>query len=435
MLVLLLAVYGLLATQYFRVTPYREPGMLLHQRDPATGQPRRIGDVGAPDERQHVNYMKHLLAGKGFPVLVPGSADLYETYQSHQPPLYYLIATAELRALGGDPDKMRGAAELRALSTIFGALTLIGSYFVAKWGFTRPEVGLAAVAFVGFLPMFLALHSAAGNDPLLYALCTWVLAVIGLSMASGWTLGRAFAIGVLVGLALLTKTTAIALLPTLVIALWLSRKSSKPLHWFASLATPILIALPWWIRNQSLYGDPLAMKAFNSAFAGSPKASLFMHGFGFADYWVNWVGWWTLRSFFGVFGYMDIFLDDKVYRIFAALFFLLLLGWFLSLSRSSQARNPRFEIVLWAFVGIVALLFIQFNTTYFQAQARYLFPAIGALGIFSGFGACFFAGNLRRWAWLPLAAALLAANLYVIGKLPEEFYRRALPTVQIGEFD
>src|SRR5437016_3338620 len=76
---------------YASVTPYRSPGQVQHQEQP---------DYGAPDERQHVNYIEHILDGKGFPVFNPQDVNLYETYQSHQPPLFYILAAGWAKATG-----------------------------------------------------------------------------------------------------------------------------------------------------------------------------------------------------------------------------------------------------------------------------------------------------------------------------------------------
>src|SRR6185295_4224512 len=104
------------------VTPYRKPGFLLHQRNPTDGRPVPVPDVGAPDERQHANYVKSLLDGKGFPVLKPGDPNLYESYQAHQPPLYYALASAWCKAFGIDPTA-EGGTGLRLLNTLIGLAT------------------------------------------------------------------------------------------------------------------------------------------------------------------------------------------------------------------------------------------------------------------------------------------------------------------------
>jgi len=106
--------------------------------------------------------------GKGFPVLNPSDPDLYESYQAHQPPIYYLMAAGWCKALGIDPTSESGGFGLRLLNTLVGLSTLVGLCLCAKWAFGQWEHAWAAGCFV-LVPMNVALHSAASNDPLLIA--------------------------------------------------------------------------------------------------------------------------------------------------------------------------------------------------------------------------------------------------------------------------
>ena len=55
----LLAIYAVWCLAFSLKTPYREPGILLYQGRAAAQ------DIGAPDERQHANYVQNLLSGNG----------------------------------------------------------------------------------------------------------------------------------------------------------------------------------------------------------------------------------------------------------------------------------------------------------------------------------------------------------------------------------
>ncbi|MCH7945524.1 MAG: glycosyltransferase family 39 protein, partial [Armatimonadetes bacterium] len=326
----LLAIFAVWCVAFSLKTPYRQPGVLIHQNRAAAP------DIGAPDERQHANYVRHLLDGKGFPVLEPGSPDLGETYQSHQPPLYYVLAAGWAKITASDPTDDESGRRLRWLSTLIGLGTLLGIFFAARWGLQSDAVGLAAVAFAGLMPMFIALHSAVSNDPLLFLICSWTVALAAKGIRQGWDFKLALICGAVAGLGLLTKTTALALIPTLAAALaatrfWGNGRPSVGV-WAVCLGLPILIGLPWMVRNQSLYGDPFAVSAFNEAFVGSPRPQTVViparvdwdpvyndaafkiaeanPGIGGAelidrvydevgftaaahyDYWFNWVGWW-----------------------------------------------------------------------------------------------------------------------------------------------
>ncbi len=422
--------FAVLSSLYIRETPYRTAGVLATNR----GAPAQ--DIGAPDERQHANYILRLLAGEGLPVFDVHDPQLYEHYQSHQPPAYYFVAAGVAKLTGATLDTPEGGSGVRYLSTIFGIMTILGVFFAARWGLQNDEIALAAAAFCGFMPMFVALNSAISNDPMLYCLCSWSLALCALMIRQGWCLRRSIALGVVVGIALLTNTTALALLPMVLVAIVFSKKALTEIKYsWLSMVVPIVMVLPWWMRNQSLYGDPFAMGAFKQAFTGSAQASSFVEAFGAFGYWTNWVGWWTMRSFVGTFGYMDIFLPDTLYRLVWFGFVLLLLGWAIQKSKEKAPETPdlkrtAFIWTAWSLFVVVLLLFVQFNMTYFQAQARYLYPAIASIATVAGTGATALFGRFRRLGWIALSVALLGLSAYVLIRLPDDFARRtAVPIV------
>ncbi|MCH8979012.1 MAG: glycosyltransferase family 39 protein [Armatimonadetes bacterium] len=483
----LLAIFAVLCVAFGLRTPYRQPGVLIHQNRAAAP------DIGAPDERQHANYVRHLLDGKGFPVLVPGSPDLGETYQSHQPPLYYVLAAGWAKITSADPADAESGRRLRWLNTLIGMGTLLGIFFAARWGLESDAVGLAAVAFAGLMPMFIALHAAVSNDPLLFLACSWTVALAARGIRRGWDLKLALACGAVAGLGLLTKTTALALLPTLVAALATTKfwGEGRPCVriWAVCLGLPIIIGLPWLARNQSLYGDPFAVSAFNEAFVGSPRphhvaidAAVLENdprynsaaveaigelglglderptpgqqkqvldkiyeevGFTFAvhnNYWVNWVGWWTARSYFGVFGYMDVFLFERqrsvrgedplaasnlAYRAMIAVAFLLFLGWLLSVRKLDDGPAKALHVTSAVLLAVVLVLFVRFNLQYFQGQGRYLYPAVAPIALGLGAGACHWMRGRRDLAWLAVAALLLLLDWAAYQAIAQGFPLRA----------
>ncbi len=414
--------HAVLAIGYAVETPYRSPGRLVHQRG------MEIPDVGAPDERQHSNYVQHLADGSGFPVLRPGSPDLGETYQSHQPPLYYALALgwAKLLTVQSVAEPEAGT-KLRSLNALVGAAGAAGAFYLGWWMLKRWEPAAIAAAIVALLPMNIALSGAVTNDALLIALCTWTLALAALGSQAGWTLARGATVGILLGLAILTKTTAIALVPAVLLALfWNARRERAWSAAAIAVGCALPLVAPWWIRNQQLYGDPLAMGVFADAFQGSPKAQMFVDAFGQTAYWTQWVGWWTLRSFFGAFGYMDIFLPNWMYAVLATLLGVTIVA------RSGFRDDPiladtlRLRIALGTFALAVCLLFVLFNRAYFQGQARYLLPAIGPISCAIALGIIRLASRRPVIGILSVCVLLGSLNVYILSMLPGEFERRSM---------
>lgn len=449
LLFVLMLVHAALAIAYASQTPWRTGGMVFLSRSP-------VQDIGAPDERQHVNYVARLANGEGFPVFNPKDPHLYETYQSHQPPTYYLLAAGWSKLLGIDLSDS-GISEpgngqrLRMLNAVIGATTVAGVFFLILWGFGRPDYALAGALFAALLPMSVALSSAVSNDPLLISLCTWALALAARGVKNGWTWKLVAALGVVTGVALVTKTTAVALLPALLVAALVPQKTRPSLAKVGTvLSIALLVSGGWFARNQSLYGDPLAIGAFNQAFTGSMQkativGNLAKHGDASPDltYWKDAVGWWTARSFVGVFGYMDIWMnesgiadnpDDKntLYRLALVFFGILALAWLLASFKPELRKDWAVQAVNGVFLAVIVVLFLRFNNQYFQAQARYLLPAIGPIAAAMGIGAVY--ASKQRWpaAFAVLGLVLLGINLYALSMLPAQFKLRTDAPVQAG---
>ena len=450
----LMLLHLILAILYANVTPYRTPGYLFvtksHLFDPAGKPYFPVPDIGAPDERQHANYVLEILSGAGLPVyqvnvpdpLHPGQLMrnplLDEVYEFHQAPLYYGLDAAFGRLTGVDEftgEDSQGGVRLRYLNALFGALTVLGVYFLSVWGFQRRDVGVLAAAIAALLPMNVALSGAISNDPLLFALCTWTLAICARCVRDGWTRKRALAVGILVGLAILTKATALILFPVVGVAFLLKRP--KPIKAAICVASALLLAIPWWIRNQQIYGDPLGLKAFQELFAAAPKAGDLMSYFGPFGYWINFVGWWTARSFFGVFGYMDIFLNERgyadsegpnaLYRLLLVLAIVACVGFLQNLRRGVPSEDRRVHWLNAAMFGLVTLMFLRYNYSFFQGQARYFFPALGPICVGLAMGALYLGRRRKRMVFVFIFGGLVMLNVYALSRLPAEFARRTTP--------
>jgi len=246
---------------------------------------------------------------------------------------------------------------------------------------------------------------------------------------------------------LLTKTSALALFPAILAAVALTGREQRPeaVRWATFAATgAALIASPWWIRNQHLYGDPLGLSVFREAFVGTAHREHMMEmvrlmrqargldpGGAAYEYWKQWFGWWTMRSWFGAFGQMDIFLAPTLYLLLAILALGGVLGWVLGLKTLSEdAAGRAYASVGAVFAGVVFLLFLQFNLTYFQAQGRYLMPAVAAINGGLAFGGLYALRRVPGTAVVGLALAFgVLLNLHVLQTLGREFDRRTPPGV------
>ena len=234
-----------------------------------------------PDEPAHYNYIAHIATERQLPVLRMGDYDEAYLerlkaekfppdlsidpvrYESHQPPLYYLLAVPVYWLSQGRP------LGLRLFSVVLGGGVVLLVFLCARAAVPgSPHIALGAAAFAAFLPMHVALMASVNNDALaelliagtVLALLRWQRLEAGnrVDMRVGRHL---LAAGILIGLGFLTKATAY-------MSSSLSRLSSSWLIQFGRgpqighsagklafcgssllVGPALLLGLPWWIRN------------------------------------------------------------------------------------------------------------------------------------------------------------------------------------------
>jgi hypothetical protein len=491
-LVLILALYLALAAAYAAVTPFGQP----------------------PDETAHALYVQQLAREHSLPVL---RRERREAYEFHQPPLYYLLA-APAWAIGSisrpssSPDFPPVAiAAARGISILIGAL---GVWLIAALARAvspgREWLAMGAAGFAALLPMRLATAGSISNDTLAEAIFTAALLAMVICTRHGADTRRSAALGAILGLGVLTKSSDLLLFPVALIALVLACRStgersaaepgvqdarkrtergsrySKPaaaapapselntalfLRGAAvTFGVALLIGGAWMVRNARLYGDPLGTKAFEQYFQDTPTPAMLQQALNYSwlDLLTRKVVPLTFASFWGVFGHMIHFmgtypkgagipgwaylLADHGYPPPSSLYPLLLLptavavaglaysgvqafrhsgvqvegtapphrskarpdggdagGTYLNARPGTrEAGGARLNAILLLSWFLVLAAYLRFNTAFFQAQGRYLFPAMGpsALGFAAG------------WlAWWPPRRQGLAVLLLLLGML------------------
>jgi len=390
-----------------------------------------------PDEPAHYNYIRSLAEGRGLPVLETGDYDqalLGELtsrrfppelsvapveYEDHQPPLYYLLAVPFYLVFGG------AVVPLRMFSVGLGAALLVVAFAVVRAVFpARTGLALAVSAFIAFIPQHVAMSAGVNNDvlgELVLAATLWVLV--------GYVDGRRerpWLVGLLLGVALLTKTTAYIAVGAAGVAVVLRyRTERRTLRWVATelavMAIPALVlSAPWFFRNGSTYGwdDPLGLARHDDVVAGQPRSSEWLATYG-------WVGLGrqlvrtTFRSFWGQFGWMGVVLPAYIYQALALLSILLTGGfvlWLVDRRRPRLSSSQRTALAVLAVSALLtALAFLWYNLTFVQHQGRYLYPALVPTGIAAMLGLGRLVApvpeRVRPWATGSLFAAMFLLDL------------------------
>jgi 4-amino-4-deoxy-L-arabinose transferase-like glycosyltransferase len=374
-----------------------------------------------PDEPAHYNYVRHLVEKRRLPVLQMGDYDqayLGEIttrkfdpalsidpirYESHQPPLYYALASPIYALFDG------ALLPLRLLSVGFGAGLLWVAYAVAKAMYPdRAWPALGATAFIAFNPQHIAMTASVNND----ALAELILAIVLLDLVR-WlksdtpiSARRLARTGVLIGLALLTKVGVYIAVPLAIVAVWLKFFKAIPaatplsrgrrdhvrraLGAVAALLLPaLLLSLPWFARNALVYGglDVFGLQQHERVVAGQPLTAEWLAEYG----WLRLPEMFartTFRSFWAMFGWMAVPIDTRIYVALRLLTVVVTLGLFLRFVDTwGTGKRLSPAALLLVCSGLLTLAtYLGYNLTFYQAQGRYLFPALIPLGLAWSFG-------------------------------------------------
>ena len=272
---------------------------------------------------------------------------------------------------------------------------------------------------MAFLPQHLATVAQIGNDVLaellyaavLFVLVGWLVQPTKINVqAAKRKLGNNVGLGILLGLILITKTTAYIAVPLaggVLIWRWRQERAGIRRILFEGLAVAApaaLIALPWYARDIAVYGWPdfLGLIRHDQIVAGQLRAADFVVQQGWPAYWLRAVRD-TFRSFWGQFGWMGVVLDTRVYFVLLLLSGVALGGLIFRAVRRGRRRLPPALILLGIAILLTLLVYVWYNTQFLQHQGRYLFTALIPIAIFFSLG---WEGALRPGAGRILAAAL-----------------------------
>lgn len=211
-------------------------------------------------------------------------------------------------------------------------------------------------------------------------------------------------------------------------AAWTWHKLLPALRSALYVLTPaVLIALPMWVRNVLLYGgwDILALSWHDVVVVGQQRTSDFIATYGWVEYSERAYSF-TFKSFWGVFGWMGVFMDERIYTallIFSgAIFMGLLWATVRFISGGSDADMDFFQLAVLGLLGLillaVTLSYLWYNLKFVQHQGRYFLWGLLPIGVVVALGWREVLQPLQGMITGMLAAVLAGAMLgtgYVTG--------------------
>lgn len=405
-----------------------EPGQLRTERGvrwavalylvTAVAQLALTPPLEAPDEGAHLHYANFVAQQ----LVLPNQYDPALTVegQGHSHPLYYVIAGGLIRGLMSDneinvmrignpahrwhggtrtdvrtclpteqgyfrtPGDALGFYGLRALSMLFGVgtLWLVGALALALTD--APAVRSLAILLAAGLPQFTFGSASITADNLTSLLCTLTAYTFVRALQSPATLRWWGRTGVALGLAILTKKTAMFLLPamgvSLVIGALARPRERAALARGIALVGLLVLALTEWLfaRNYYLYGELLT-----ATMEERTLPFLIAHKTLWDPYFRDVFPQMLAQSFVGVFGWLNVYLPAWVYVAWAALG----AGGAVGVGRIVR-RGERWPEIAMAVLFIGACLggVVFYNLSYNQAQGRYLFTVLGWLATLVALG-------------------------------------------------
>jgi 4-amino-4-deoxy-L-arabinose transferase-like glycosyltransferase len=373
----------------------------------------------SPDEPQHWLNARYIHDHLRLP---PYNATYYE---GNQAPLYYIVMAPFAFPDSGPPlapcgprQYLHCSAEVakywpirfvRLLTALLSTGTVLLTILAGFAATRKIHLAFLAGAFVVCLPQFSVRGSSISNDAMVTA-CSAAATYFLVRFLQTCHWRMAWWCSVACGLALLSKLNA-AMFPVVLAgavltapAPWKVRISRLQL-----LLLAVAIILPWLIRNWFLYGDPTGEAAMLTTIPGlvNPQSIRSLY---FRTTFLQMV----FQSFVGVFGWMTLYMTDRIYRIYAAVAAAGGLGLLYGLIR--RKFKPRVVIGLFAVMMLCALLLVRLNLTFPQPQGRLLFPALPAFAVLLAMGF----GALPKWnriCSVAVAAGVAALNLYVLTSL------------------
>jgi 4-amino-4-deoxy-L-arabinose transferase-like glycosyltransferase len=403
----------------------------LQLADGAVGASRgAFWPASAPPDWSRADYAAYLAAEHAAHPPAKGDGSGPST-ATRNPPLYYLLAAgAYLIDAGGTAFGRLYAIRIFGVLLLVG--TTIGAWLLAGETFGRRRLPqLACAAAAGLLPMSTFMSTAVNPDALLmttWTLTLWLGARVINHRARGWDV--LWLCAATAG-AILTKATSYALVGPILLALlvgWRRRPPAERRRALTIIAAAGLVllvpVLGWLALASSLGGTSITTVAASSAHPFSVSEFLsyvwqfylprlpFLTRFRTTPDLPVYDIW--LRQTTGVFGWLDVYLPDWVYRLSA----LLVAGLGIASIGLLTRLRVRRQLALLGFYAltVLALLVLLHVTEYRMIifgsgqflQGRYLLPIVSLFGLAVGLVVVRLPPRFR-----PSACALVLTGLLV----------------------
>ena len=367
--------------------------------------------LGLPyDEPAHWGTVLAYASGHRMPVL----GDPGVPYEAQMGPVYYTLAALVLAAAGG-ADQPHAPTILRLVGVLLLPVLVVLTYRIGRLLSAPPRVSATAAAIVATTPLLLMIGGSIQNDFLCFVLIAASL-VVGMRVLrradASWL--AHLGLGVLIGVAILTKVVALGLVPALVVAYLAHRAPwGRRLGWMTASGVGVAATCGWWfVRNLLVYGDLTGSRGMARLGIVFPP----LRWTGAADA-ATWFGNIVSYVYIPVEYYRNVLRSPTPFRVAAILLALstvIILGASVVRTRSSissaRAADPAVVFAL-ATLAFTVIGWLGFSVLLFAVPPRLAFHAAPVVAVVVA-AACW----RRPFGWLPAVTVLtfLAGEIWLV---------------------
>ncbi|SBW20076.1 hypothetical protein FDG2_1586 [Candidatus Protofrankia californiensis] len=340
----------------------------------------------------------------------PGQPSGYVQQMVQHPPLYYWVDAMILKAIPGGGDTLRWDVTiglLRMISILLVAPLPLLAHAAARCLHPSPVAATVAALTPCAVPQLIHIGSSVNNDNLLIGLGGLVTVAVAHVLRGDTSARTACWIGLFAGLALLTKSFAVVLVPMIAAAYVRARlRGARSLRLPAALCGGFGIAAGgwWWLIN---------IFRWHTVQPRTPGFPLGEYvGRDWTVYW-SWMSGRLLTRWWGSIGWYEVDLPRPLVLTASGVLGGLA-AWGILRARV-RADRTNLLFMLWPTAGLVMLVGGQAavhlaGTGYMTAvSGRYLFTGFVGIAVLAGAGAAALDRRLARWT--PLAVLAAAAGI------------------------
>lgn len=358
-----------------------------------------------------------------------------EQYAANHPPLYYILMTPIYWASAAlSPEAQQYLLRLAAIP--FGLATVFLAYRTARALFPGDAfLAVTVPTFVAFQTQISYEAAMVNNDIVAIAFYSWMLFLLVVGIRDRFPRRTCVLLGVVLGLSLLTKGTALTIAPIVALAIVLAVGWRDVRGWVGRgtlvLLPAAVLAAPWYAFLYRTYGnfDGLdqveAIQSWWNEPAGTFWGLLTSPGFVAMRFRESW----------GEFGWRRLPLAPALLWAIALPLIVAAAGfvWYLvKARRGGNADDPVLRPSRWQWQGVLVLAVacavaylavIQFGTRFALTQARYFFPVVnaGALLLMLGLRTLIPRDHHAR-GQIGVAAAMTLLNVVVFAQYVVPYY-------------